>query len=159
MEKTTSSGVESIQTKDDDISCPHVKEEIKTEQEELQGKRGGYICPICKKHFFIVDYFITHVNEHHFNEKDNPASDKSKTAHYSVDSMMLSTLSDKETHAKVFKSGSKALVSNIAACNSDLQTPTLTPISMKMKLYFTMRLMRLNIFCYTKPSSIHQTIL
>ena len=63
---TASSGTSSRQSNEENISCTHVKQEVKTEKEVLLGKRGGYLCPICAKHFFIVDYFVEHMKEYGF---------------------------------------------------------------------------------------------
>ena len=80
-EKTVSSVADPNQTEEDGISCPHIKTEIKTEREQLLGKSGGYLCPTCSKHFFLLDYFVKHVNEDHYKEKDHPADqDKNRTA-------------------------------------------------------------------------------
>ena len=38
----------------------NLKTEIKTEEEELRGKTGGFICPECSEHFFYEEYFLEH---------------------------------------------------------------------------------------------------
>ena len=41
-----------------DEQCSHIKIEIKTEEEELRGRLGGFICPTCSEHYFYDEYFV-----------------------------------------------------------------------------------------------------
>ena len=40
------------------------KQEIKSEQLEIQEKSNGFLCPMCGAYFFSEDYFVEHIKEH-----------------------------------------------------------------------------------------------
>ena len=44
-----------------------IKTEIKAEQEELEGKSHGFLCPKCKAHFLYEEHFCHHIREHQEN--------------------------------------------------------------------------------------------
>ena len=50
------------------MSC--IKIEVKTEEEDVKRKSGGFLCPSCGAHYFNEEYFIEHVREH-----DHPKSE------------------------------------------------------------------------------------
>jgi KRAB domain-containing zinc finger protein len=43
---------------------------VKTEEEDVKRKSGGFLCPSCGAHYFNEEYFIEHVREH-----DHPKSE------------------------------------------------------------------------------------
>ena len=48
------------------MSCSHIKTEVKTEEEELRSKTGGFLCPACGEQLFYEKYFIEHIRERHY---------------------------------------------------------------------------------------------
>ena len=48
------------------MSCPHFKSEVKTEEEDLISRTGGYLCPACGEQLFYEKYFIEHIRERHY---------------------------------------------------------------------------------------------
>ena len=52
-----------MNNKPSDISTV-IKTEIKSEQEELEGKSHVFLCPKCEAHFLYEEYFCHHVREH-----------------------------------------------------------------------------------------------
>ena len=57
---------DTIMNNEPDISTV-IKTEIKAEQEELEGKSHGFLCPKCKAHFLYEEHFCHHIREHHEN--------------------------------------------------------------------------------------------
>jgi len=62
------------------MSCPHIKSEVKTEEEDLRCENGGFLCPACGEQLFYEKYFIEHIRERHYQpdlqvqEKDGDQS-------------------------------------------------------------------------------------
>ena len=48
------------------MSCPHIKSEVKTEEEDLISRTGGFLCPACGEQLFYEKYFIEHIRERHY---------------------------------------------------------------------------------------------
>ena len=48
------------------MSCPHIKSEVKTEEEDLRSRTGGFLCPACGEQLFYEKYFIEHIRERHY---------------------------------------------------------------------------------------------
>ena len=48
------------------MSCPHIKSEVKTEEEDLRSGTGGFLCPACGEQLFYEKYFIEHIRERHY---------------------------------------------------------------------------------------------
>ena len=48
------------------MSCPHIKSEVKTEEEDLISRTGGFLCPACGEQLFCEKYFIEHIRERHY---------------------------------------------------------------------------------------------
>ena len=48
------------------MSCSHIKTEVKTEEEDLRSKTGGFLCPACGEQLFYEKYFIEHIRERHY---------------------------------------------------------------------------------------------
>ena len=48
------------------MSCPHIKCEVKTEEEDLISRTGGFLCPACGEQLFYEKYFIEHIRERHY---------------------------------------------------------------------------------------------
>ena len=66
---STSSELEDDENKNSESDCPEIKPEIKTEEEELRGKTGGFHCGECSAHFFYEEYFLEHIRELHLPSK------------------------------------------------------------------------------------------
>ena len=48
------------------MSCSHIKSEVKTEEEDLINKSGGFLCPACGEQLLNEKYLIEHIRERHY---------------------------------------------------------------------------------------------
>ena len=108
--------------------CTHIKSEVKTEEEELRAKTGGYICPECSEHFFYEEYFVEHIREHHCDTVivEQGAKDEGSSVQHAKSLQVNTTL------AKSLEPVQESLPSSIVSSEIDLQTHSPTPDKTEM---------------------------
>ena len=63
------------------MSCSHIKTEVKTEEEDLRSKTGGFLCPACGEQLFYEKYFLEHIRERHYKPDLQVQDEKNSLLH------------------------------------------------------------------------------